>query len=96
MTDEKTIGTIGTWTIINKISLLTTMKGEIYQLLRFTPRRIIVAETGRFEPIENWKLSDIFWTKSDYRLRELNAPRLAEAREKAAIRAELVHGRAAS
>jgi len=61
-------------TMITKISVLTAMPGEIYQLLCFTSRRIIVAETGRFIPIQNWKLSDLFWTKSDRRLRELNAP----------------------
>jgi len=91
MTAEKIIGTIGTYTMIAKISFVTKMQGEIYQSLCFTPRRIIVAETGRFVPIENWKLSDLFWTKSDWRLKELNEPLNKEAREKAAVRAgELV------
>ena len=86
MADEKIIGSIGVYKFITKISFVTTDMNEIYQLLCFTPKRIIVAETGRFIPIENWKISDLFWTKSHYRLRELNAPRRVEEIGRASCR----------
>ena len=84
MADEKTIGTIGTYTMTVTFS---TETGEIYQLLLFTPRRIIVAEAGRFKPIVNWKVSDFIWGNRRWRLSKLNSPLRAEAREKAAARA---------
>jgi len=85
MTDEKTIGTIGTYTM--KFSLSATEAGEIYQLLCFTPGRIIVAEMGSFTPVGNWKVSDFFLGSRKWRLSKLNSPLRAEAREKAVTRA---------